>query len=91
MRNLLAKGPVGCVAVLHALLSRVEVGAVQANPQATLDLQWLVAKDRPVLLAAVGLKCDALVTGDNARFGIACGKTFLGVQASSPTQLFELL
>ena len=90
-RNLLTKGPHGSIAVLDALLARVEVGTVQAAAQATVDLQWLVEKDRPVLLAAMGLKCDALVTGDQAHFGIAFGKTFVGVQVCSPTQLFELL
>jgi hypothetical protein len=39
----------------------------------------LPAKDRPVLLAAMVLACDALVAGDCAHFGPGYGNSFEGV------------
>lgn len=88
-RNLVAKGPHGSIAVLDALLARVELGTVQAMPHVSLDLTWLADKDRPVLLAAISLNCHVLVTGDKAHFGVAYGKTYGGVRVCSPAQLFE--
>lgn len=48
---------------------------------------WLPEKDRPVLLAAMALKCDALLTGDRTHFGPGYGKTFEGVTIYSPAEL----
>ena len=90
-RNLSSKCPDVGIAVLDALLARVELGRVQAHPLASPDLHWLVDKDRPVLLAAMILRCQVLVTGDKTHFGVAYGKTFQGVKVCSAAQLFELL
>jgi hypothetical protein len=38
---------------------------------------WLPEKDRPVLLAAMVLACDVLVTGDSTHFWSGYGKHFL--------------
>jgi hypothetical protein len=32
-------------------------------------VNWLPEEDRPVLVAAMRLQCDALITGDQAHFG----------------------
>ena len=90
-RNLSAKAPHASLAVLDALLARVALGSVQAQPRPSPDLGWLVDKDRPVLLAAIHLHCQVLVTGDKAHFGMAYGKSFQGVRVCSAAQLFELL
>ncbi|MEO8008131.1 MAG: PIN domain-containing protein [Betaproteobacteria bacterium] len=89
-RNLEAKGP-EALAVLDALLSRVQVAPARAPAGVVKDTDWLPEKDRPVLYAAMRLKCDALVTGDRTHFGQGYGKSFGGVTIHSPRSLAEVL
>ena len=49
----------------------------------------LPEKDRPVLAAAIRLRCDALVTGDRTHFGKLYGVTIEGVAIHSPQSLAE--
>lgn len=89
-RNLLAKGP-EALATLEALLSKVEVaplhpGAVPARVAALIH-----EKDRPVVAAAVRLRCDALLTGDRTHFKALHGERLLGVAIHSPRSLAEWL
>lgn len=86
-RNIAAKGTADGLAYLEALLSRIEVHAVQYTKAAGVAAEWLPEKDRPVLLAAIACKCDALVTGDRTHFGNGYGKTYEGVTIHSPAQL----
>jgi hypothetical protein len=53
--------------------------------------EWLPEKDRPVLIAAIRLRCDALVTGDRTHFGRGYGKAFGGVVIHSQRSLAEAL
>lgn len=91
-RNLASKGPEALVA-LDALLVRLHVHASTTNaPGVALEVaDWLPEKDRPVLYAAMRLKCDALVTGDRTHFGPGYGKSFGGVTIHSPRSLAEVL
>jgi predicted nucleic acid-binding protein len=93
-RNLEAKGA-EALGVLDALLEHMESPAAVAGPRAPdavdVDLSWLPEKDRPVLAAAVRLRCDALVTGDRAHFGAAYGRTFGGTTVHSPASLAQRL
>jgi hypothetical protein len=43
----------------------------------------------PEALAAIRLRCDALVTGDSTHFGRGYGKSFGGVAIHSPRSLAE--
>lgn len=86
-RNLVAKAP-GSLESFEAILSRVEIAPLQ--PSANLDFP-LPSKDRPVLAAAVQLRCGALVTGDRPHFGALYGRTILGVTIHSPRSLAERL
>jgi predicted nucleic acid-binding protein len=88
-RNLEAKGP-EALRVLDALLRHLHV-AVGAPPAdlGNKDLAWLPEKDRPVLAAAIRLRCDALVTGDRTHFGAGYGRRFGGVTVYSPRLLAE--
>ncbi|MCX8004684.1 MAG: PIN domain-containing protein [Burkholderiaceae bacterium] len=85
-RNLLAKG-VEALHVLDALLPHLRLAAVVAVD----ELAWLPEKDRPVLAAAIHLRCDALVTGDRTHFGAGYGRSFGGVTVHSPRSLAERL
>jgi len=88
-RNLLAKGP-AALAVLDALLPHLRLAAAAAMTAAPTDhLAWLPEKDRPVLAAAIRLRCDALVTGDRTHFGAGYGRSFGGVAIHSPRSLAE--
>jgi predicted nucleic acid-binding protein len=89
-RNLEAKGP-EALAVLDALLSRIQVAPARASASVVKDTDWLPEKDRPVLYAAMRLKCGALVTGDRTHFGEGYGKSFGGVTIHSPRSLAEAL
>jgi len=94
MRNIAAKADAKAISDLEALLSKVEVNAVQfAQVSGALQAAalWLPEKDRPVLLAAIVLSCDVLVTGDSTHFGAGYGKRFEGVTVCSPRQLAELV
>lgn len=90
-RNLVAKAGSDAAAYLEALLSRIEVNGVAANLPLTRVADWLPDKDRPVLLAAIASRCEALVTGDSTHFGAGYGKSFNGVTIYSPAQLARLL
>ena len=93
-RNIAAKADAQAVRDLDALLSQVEVSAVQfaqSSPALQAAALWLPEKDRPVLLAAMALTCDVLVTGDSTHFGPGYGKRFEGVMVCSPRQLAELV
>ena len=74
---------------LDALLSKVDVSAVQfthSSPALQAAALWLPEKGRPVLVAAMVLACDVLVTGDSTHFGAGYGKRFEGVNVCSPRQ-----
>ena len=86
-RNLQRKEGQG-IDVLDALHQRMEVRAIAPDSSAPA-LAWLVEKDRPVLAAAIALRCDALMTGDKTHFGSRYGQTVEGVRLCSPAQLFQ--
>jgi hypothetical protein len=86
-RNVVAKASREAADYLHALPGQLEVQAVLFESTLQADVLWLPVKDRPVLVAAMALKCKALVTGDRTHFGAGYGKTFDGVTIYSPAQL----
>ena len=89
-RNLAAKAP-DSLPFLEALLARIHMAAAQPR-QATLQATLAIPeKDRPVLAAAIRLKCDVIVTGDRTHFGAFYGKTLGGVTIHSPRSLAENL
>lgn len=95
-RNLSNKANQDAIQYFETLLLQLEVNPVQhqlrrAGSTAKESTEWLPEKDRPVLLAAIALKCDALVTGDRTHFGAGYGKTFGGVTIYSPAQLAQAL
>lgn len=85
-RNLAAKEPEQALLDLQTLLGVVEVAGLQGRAS-TDAASWLPAKDRPVLLAAIALDCDFLVTGDKTHFGAGYGAVSEGVTICSPAQL----
>lgn len=89
-RNLGAKDP-EMLKVLETLLARLRICSVQAPDSTLAEVVWLPQKDRPVLAAAIRLRCDALLTGDRRHFGAAYGKVFGGVTIHSPRTLAESL
>ena len=94
VRNIAAKADTQAISDLKALLGSVEVTAVQFAQQSIARqsaVLWLPDKDRPVLIAAMVLACDALVTGDSTHFGVGFGKRFEGVRVCSPRLLAELI
>ncbi len=60
-RNMVAKTPVNALDYLEALLAQIEVSPVQYPVVAHASVAWLPEKDRPILMAAIALKCEALV------------------------------
>jgi len=76
---------------LGAMLAQHDVAPFQAT-ELPLDVAALLPeKDRPVLAAAVRLRCEALVTGDRTHFGALYGKAVAGVMIHSPRSLAEEL
>ena len=88
-RNLVAKAGEAAIQDLESILMDLELsGARQAITASQAQAaNWLPEKDRPVLLAAIALRCDALVTGDKTHFGAGYGQSFVGVTLYSPAQL----
>jgi hypothetical protein len=89
-RNLSAKGP-GALAALETILGRVETSAFLPAVLPARVAALVHEKDRPVVAAAVRLRCDALVSGDRSHFGALYGKELLGVAIHSPRTLAEWL
>ena len=90
-RNLLVKADAKAINRLDAWLGKLEVSPARPGATSVADTAWLPEKDRPVLAAAIRLRCDALVTGDVTHFGKGFGKTFSGVRIYSPRLLFDAL
>ena len=88
-RNLVAKAGETTLQDLEVILATVELsGSRQAIAASQAEMvNWLPEKDRPVLLAAIALRCDALVTGDKTHFGAGYGQSFVGVTLYPPAQL----
>ena len=89
-RNLGMKGAES-MAAFEALLSYFKVGSMTRPLPDLPQLEWLPEKDRPVLSAAMRLRCDALVTGDRTHFGAGYGKVFGGVTIHSPRSMADAL
>lgn len=89
-RNLAAKFPQAST-TLDDLLKGLHLGPAQALARDTRLAHWLPEKDRPVLMGAIRLRCDALVTGDKTHFGAAYGKVVGGVAIHSPKSLAQWL
>ena len=92
-RNLEAKAGAEALAYLEDLLGHIEVRQVSYADGAQEEslVRWLPEKDRPVLLAAMAMQCDVLLTGDRTHFGAGYGKTFAGVMVYAPAQLARVL
>lgn len=88
-RNIAAKTDRIAVDWLENFLLQIEVGGLQArwDARAHALADWLPAKDRPVLLAAMAAHCDVLVTGDSKHFGAGYGLSYAGVTVLSPVML----
>ena len=89
-RNLTSKGP-DSLSALDGFVAQMQVGAAQATAGLVEKISWLPEKDRPVLLSAIRLRCQFLVTGDRAHFGAGYGKVFDGVAIHSPRSLAEMV
>ena len=94
-RNLIRKAGSDAIPYLDALLLQIEMSLAQHPPQSIgapqVVTDWLPEKDRPVLLAAIALQCDALVTGDRTDFGTGFGETFGGVTIYTPVGLARVV
>jgi hypothetical protein len=89
-RNLAAKAQ-DALPALDALLARIEVAGFAATPLPPKAAGLLPEKDRPVLAAAIRLRCDALATGDRTRLGALYGQRVEGVAIHSPLSLARAL
>lgn len=89
-RNLAAKAP-GALAALNKQLARVRLAPSLPRSVSPAATEPLPEKDRPVLAAAMHLRCQALVTGDRTHFGAFYGKTLGGVAIHSPRSVAEKL
>ena len=92
-RNVEAKASADAQIYLQGLLAQMEVRQVSYAEVAHAHSLggWLPEKDRPVLLAAMAMQCDVLLTGDRTHFGAGYGKTFAGVTVYAPAQLVRVL
>jgi predicted nucleic acid-binding protein len=89
-RNLAAKAPNG-LTYLDTLLGPIGIAGTQSQRVSSTALLSLLEKDRPVLAAAIQLKCNSLVTGDRRPFGRLYGQTIEGVTIHSPRSLVEAI
>jgi predicted nucleic acid-binding protein len=88
-RNLVARAG-GAEEALEEILATVAVAAFVTDHALEKKLP-LPQKDRPVLAAAIRLKCEILVTGDRTHVGEYYGKSLHDVTIHSPRSLAELL
>lgn len=74
---------------LHTLASKLTL--VDAPQQGALPAGvQLVAKDAPILLAAIEARATHLLTGDRAHFGALYEKTIAGVKILAPSEYLKL-
>jgi len=85
-RNLLAKGP-SAMGSFDALLGGIEIAPFRPGRLPSNLAALIAEKDRPVMAAAIRLRCDALVTGDSTHFGRLYGTAWHGVTIHSPRSL----
>lgn len=71
---------------LETYLSRIEIVS-DVDPTIPCPI-GLPEKDRPVLLTAISIKADYLLTGDQTHFGKYFGKTVSGVRICPPRDYF---
>ena len=74
---------------LEAFLPKVQI-VPEVDTQIPCPIQ-LPEKDRPVLLAAISIKANYLLTGDTIQFGKYFGQTVSGVKICRPENYFSLL
>ena len=74
----------------HDGFTRLEAFVTVHNINVPLDETIdLVEKDRPILSASIGLKCDYLITGDRKDFGHLFGTTIEGVKVLPPNDFIR--
>jgi predicted nucleic acid-binding protein len=71
---------------LDACLSKVII-VPDIDPQIPCPIE-LAEKDRPVLLGAISIKANYLLTGDTTHFGKYFGRTVRGVKICRPRDYF---
>lgn len=72
---------------LEACLSKVQIVS-EADPEMPCPID-LPEKDRPVLLSAISIKANYLITGDAVHFGKYFGKTVSGVKICRPCDYLQ--
>ena len=87
-RNMEFKAPDSAL-IMERLLSRCRTGTfLPLDREADAALGTLPVDDRPVLGAAIRLRCDVLITGDKRHFGALYGRRVEGVAVHSPATFF---
>lgn len=79
------------LAHLDALTARLSVVGSGVVSRSAKVAPGLAEKDRPILAAAIGSRCEVLLTGDRRHFGPLFGRTLGGVAIHSPASLAEAL
>ena len=72
---------------LEAYLSNIQI-IPEVDPQIPCPIE-LPEKDQPVLLSAISIKANYLITGDTIHFGKYFGKTVNGVKICRPRDYFS--
>lgn len=72
---------------LESYVSKVQI-IPEVDPHLPCPID-LPEKDRPILLAAISIKADYLLTGDAIHFGKYFGKTVSGVKICRPRDYLE--
>jgi predicted nucleic acid-binding protein len=87
-RNLEKKGA-EALSDLVKLSHQIDLGPFRQTTLPETARAALPEKVRPVLAAAIRLRCDALMTGDRTHFGKLYSTTIEGVTIHSPRSLAE--
>jgi predicted nucleic acid-binding protein len=74
---------------LEAFLSKVQI-VPEVDPKIPCPIS-LPDKDKPVLLAAISIKADYLLTGDTVHFGKYFGEVLSGVRICRPRHYLSRL
>src|SRR5215217_6019967 len=75
---------------LEELLGSVEIAPTTPTDHPLLSALELPAKDRPTVLAAIGVGATHLLTGDFRHFGPHYGKRIEGVLILSPGEYLSM-
>lgn len=93
---------IDCQAETNRSISKLGPEAAATRPKPRRKIEWVpnalsttrpllltASKDKPVLISALAVSCDVLLTPDKGDFGILLGTTVYGMMVCTPREFLS--